>query len=714
MKIFKAIKKGFTLVELVIVIAVIAVLSAVLIPVFGNVVKDSRVSALKASLKTCTSNLIMYSLYNQVDYYTPSVIREFLKSEGIKGLTSEDSEFCEDGYSIWYNQQNYNFYLVKNDELADFVGGGTSSASVNNRNTAAFAADIFGNVADGGVTQGSGENAGASAQLQRIPRRPEAITPDENLLLLATDEANKYILSGIETLYCGADTNKGYDNSTAEQIIINVQNAMDNGSCTLFDSFSDWKINNYTDQFSISSTAWLNNVGNFMTDATFDNVSGKLIADISNVIVSPYLGSFSESAADGNKIMGNIRSITNKSQDLSGAVLNVSCVIEIASTNTIELVQQFYEKFSNAGVNIVISGNVSIDSTVSSSVSSGTNRVSTVTGGGKNISSVISAGGGSAVSGGGNKIISSTISSSEFLGWTTSESGGGSIIKYSTVNTVSKDATDSTKNKNLVSVKLPDGKVKYETVDDTFFNNNKITTLDDKQQQVTYQVQYKYNTSTFSINVSEFLNKVGITNDNQVRSVRIKSDAYNNVYSTSVYLEYEIDNVIYGKSFNFGVGHITSFDYYYRYYNTNFDSTKQNGENTVPEYFAIDADGNQNAGSLTVKLPEGTLNLQSYKSEDFKIEVYYNEVTRYYTEEKSEFGTQYKKLSHTEKSTEEKSATWNGISDKINGYYLVNFGSFAKIGENKDGDKYFVNTVSVNRIVIRDKDNNIMIVKYPG
>lgn len=127
------------------------------------------------------------------------------------------------------------------------------------------------------------------------------------------------------------------------------------------------------------------------------------------------------------------------------------------------MVEEFYKRFSNAGVNIVISGNVSIDSTVSSSVSSGTNRVSTVTGGGKNISSVVSAGGGSAVSGGGNKIISSTISSSEFLNWTTSESGGVSIVNYSTV---SKDKTDSTK--NLVSIKLPDGQVKYETVDDTF------------------------------------------------------------------------------------------------------------------------------------------------------------------------------------------------------------------------------------------------------
>lgn len=712
MKIFKAIKKGFTLVELVIVIAVIAVLSAVLIPVFGNVVKDSRVSALKASLKTCTSNLIMYSLYNQVDYYTPSVIREFLKSEGIKGLTSKDSEFCEDGYSIWYNQQNYNFYLVKNDELADFVGGGTSSASVNNRNTTAFATDIFGNVADGGVTQGSGENAGASAQLQRIPRRPEAITPDENLLLLATDEANKYILSGIEALYYGADTDKG--ESSAQQVIINVQNKMANGN--LFASFNrNWNIEDYTQKFDTHSTAWLNNVGNFVTDASFSNIDDKQIADITNVIVSPYLGSFSESEANSNKIEGNIRDFGKNEK--TGAVLNVKCVIEIASVNTVELVEEFYKRFSNAGVNIVISGNVSIDSTVSSSVSSGTNRVSTVTGGGKNISSVVSAGGGSAVSGGGNKIISSTISSSEFLNWTTSESGGVSIVNYSTV---SKDKTDSTK--NLVSVKLPDGKVKYETVDESFFQNANIT-VGDK----TEKVQYKYNTSSFSINVSEFLKKVGITSDDQVRSVKIKQDSYNNVYTTSVYLEYEINNVIYGKSFNFGVGHITSFDYYYRFFNEKFDSLKQNGENTIPQYFSIsenNSDINTRAGSLTVKLPDGTLNLQSYKNEDFTIEVYYNETTRYYTSETSEFGTEFKVFSHDAVASEEKHVTWggtNGSKTKIGGYYVVDFGTHDRLGNptiDKDGKTKkadcFVNTVTINRIVIRDKDNNIMIVKYPG
>lgn len=707
MKILKAIKKGFTLVELVIVIAVIAVLSAVLIPIFGNVVKDSRISALRASLKTCSSNLVMYSLYNQVDYYTPSVIREFLKSEGIDGLTSEDSKFCEDGYSIWYNQANYNFYLIKNEELPAFVNGGSSSAAVNEYgHKVAYAADGS-DMADTGATQNSGTDAGASAQLKRLSRRPEAITPDANLLLVATDKANRYILSGIETLYTGADTDK--HNSTAAQIIYSVQNEMDNGN--LFDYFGgEWKIEDYTKRFDVASTAWLNNVGNFMTDAAFNDVDGQKMANISNVIVSPNLGLYSESVTDGNKITGNIRSISDASQDLTGAVLDVSCVIEIASVNPVELVAEFYQKFSNAGVSIVISGNVQIDSLVSTAVSSGTNRVSTVTGGGMNISSVVSAGGGSAVSGGGNKIITSTIPASEFLTWTTSGSGGEPVINYSTVT--DGGTTEGNIKKTLVSVKLPDGSVRYETVDETFFNNAQVTV--DKK---TESVPYKYNTSSYSINVAEFLKKAGITSDEQIRSVRVRSDSYNNVYSTSVYLEYEVNNVISGKSFNFGIGHITSFDYYYRYYDKDFDSKKQGGENTVPEYIGIDADKNQSAGSLLVKLPDGTLNLQSYKSEDFKIEVFYKKVTRYYKEEQSELGTAFIEPLPPETSETEESVSWVGKSDpngKIGDSYLIDFGSFERLGEPSAECKYFVNTVSIERIVIRDKDDNIMIVRYPG
>ena len=49
-------KKGFTLVELVIVVAVIAILSAILIPTIGTVIKDAKDVSMKADLRTLISN----------------------------------------------------------------------------------------------------------------------------------------------------------------------------------------------------------------------------------------------------------------------------------------------------------------------------------------------------------------------------------------------------------------------------------------------------------------------------------------------------------------------------------------------------------------------------------------------------------------------------------------------------------------------------------
>jgi len=55
-------KKGFTLVELVIVIAVIAVLSAILVPTFGNIITDAKVASLKANVKNFNEQLMVRSL----------------------------------------------------------------------------------------------------------------------------------------------------------------------------------------------------------------------------------------------------------------------------------------------------------------------------------------------------------------------------------------------------------------------------------------------------------------------------------------------------------------------------------------------------------------------------------------------------------------------------------------------------------------------------
>ena len=54
----KRTKKGFTLVELVIVIAVIAILSAILIPTFGSIIKDANETKAKADLKAAITTYL--------------------------------------------------------------------------------------------------------------------------------------------------------------------------------------------------------------------------------------------------------------------------------------------------------------------------------------------------------------------------------------------------------------------------------------------------------------------------------------------------------------------------------------------------------------------------------------------------------------------------------------------------------------------------------
>ena len=77
-------KKGFTIVELVIVIAVIAILSAVLIPTFGTVIEDANKTAAQQEARNLYTAYIQANksnasaldadIYFQIDSYYFTVI----------------------------------------------------------------------------------------------------------------------------------------------------------------------------------------------------------------------------------------------------------------------------------------------------------------------------------------------------------------------------------------------------------------------------------------------------------------------------------------------------------------------------------------------------------------------------------------------------------------------------------------------------------------
>lgn len=95
----KKLKKGFTLVELVIVIAVIAILSAVLIPTFGNVIQNANDSAAKSEVSNAITQYTTNQASNKQSADLPDGYIILFKSE----------VNVADEYSTTYKKDNVNY-----------------------------------------------------------------------------------------------------------------------------------------------------------------------------------------------------------------------------------------------------------------------------------------------------------------------------------------------------------------------------------------------------------------------------------------------------------------------------------------------------------------------------------------------------------------------------------------------------------------------------
>ena len=116
-------KKGFTLVELVIVVAVIAVLSAILIPTIGCFVEEAKETNDMATVRLLNAALVEYG----AEYTAPKNMTEALEAMDRKGYQIEKLTPRSSGEILWDSLNNR--FLLRNKEGKDVYRDNTGKAT---------------------------------------------------------------------------------------------------------------------------------------------------------------------------------------------------------------------------------------------------------------------------------------------------------------------------------------------------------------------------------------------------------------------------------------------------------------------------------------------------------------------------------------------------------------------------------------------------------
>ena len=109
-------KSAFTIVELVIVIAVVAILSAVLIPTFGSIIKSANVSSDEQLASSMTKELHVWLKGETID--DEGELMTALKGSKIDEKLVPKS--AENGYHFWFNMETQSIVLMTSE---DYMSG---------------------------------------------------------------------------------------------------------------------------------------------------------------------------------------------------------------------------------------------------------------------------------------------------------------------------------------------------------------------------------------------------------------------------------------------------------------------------------------------------------------------------------------------------------------------------------------------------------------
>ena len=93
----KQVARGFTLVEILIVVVILGILAAIVIPQFTSASESAKSSSLVSQLQTLRSQLELYQIQHNGDYPTLANLQQDLDADGVQDWTALTTETEVDG-----------------------------------------------------------------------------------------------------------------------------------------------------------------------------------------------------------------------------------------------------------------------------------------------------------------------------------------------------------------------------------------------------------------------------------------------------------------------------------------------------------------------------------------------------------------------------------------------------------------------------------------